>query len=186
MAGSRTVTMMSGAGLFILSALGQPHVGELRPLPDVPVQTFAFSHHETTGITSFLRVKGKEKAILFGPRSNRLALDALDALKVDIFLPNTSEWMDGENIYLRGYLDPVVKYTPSEPVFREPYQEFTLVDWYIVTPFIERQGYEFSPTEIRKVKRRRLRLDDFEYFDGKNRMNVDHFQQQASVRAGGH
>jgi hypothetical protein len=52
------------------------------------VRTYGFLHMETTGITSYVIVNGKEKPILFRPDSDLLALKSFDALNSRIFLPN--------------------------------------------------------------------------------------------------
>jgi hypothetical protein len=96
---------------------------------------FGYLHKETTGVTEFVLVNGKATAVQFSPRSNRTALEALSALKGSVLCANA----DGRRMFVVGYLDPVVKRTPSGPnlAYPETYQEFTLQRWYITTPYLE-------------------------------------------------
>ena len=96
---------------------------------------FPFVFHETTGITQHIVRDGHEVAIRFSERSDKTALATLDSLDWRIIYASA----DGKHIFLRGELSPKVKRDPKNPKLKtaepEDYQEFTLLDWHIRTPF---------------------------------------------------
>ena len=53
------------------------------------VKTYGFLHMETTGITSYVIINGKEKPIMFRSDSDPLAMKSFNALKPRISLPNS-------------------------------------------------------------------------------------------------
>ena len=85
--------------------------------------------------------------------SNHAALNDLDRLSSELYLSNAN----GKNIIIHGYLHSGVQWTPdrSDMATTEPYQEFTLTDWEMKTPF-------FGDTYEKRPSRYRLRRSDFE------------------------
>jgi len=147
------------------------------------VKTYGFLHMETTGITSYVIINGKEKPIMFRPDSDPLAMKSFDALNARIILPNT----DGKKLFLIGQYFSEPRHTRSCPecATAEEYREFRLVDWYIITPFKEvREDCGPCPYLRKENLRNRssLELKDFDAFDGRDNMNVRRFQRKRSDR----
>ena len=96
-------------------------------------ELFPFVFHETTGLTQHIVRNGQEVAIRFSARTDKTALATLNSLDWRIIYASAN----GKHIFLRGELSPEVKRTPKEPGLAAPedYQEFTLLDWHITTPF---------------------------------------------------
>lgn len=143
------------------------------------VKKFAFVHHETTGITSYVIAKGKEMAIQFSADSDPLAVKSLNALNSRVFLPNT----DGKKLFLIGQLFAEPKRTPScdKCPAAEQYREFRLVDWYINTPFrvVREDCGDCSYLLEKNLKMRRtLELKDFQEFEGRDNMDLRRFQRE--------
>ena len=94
---------------------------------------FPFVFHETTGITQHIIRDGHEVAIRFSERTDKTALATLNSLDWRIIYASAN----GKHIFLRGELSPEVKRTPKGLGLATPedYQEFTLLDWHITTPF---------------------------------------------------
>jgi hypothetical protein len=134
-------------------------------------QAYGYRYLATTGICDVVLVKGKERAILFHPQSDRLALRSFRALKAGVLLPSAGEG----RLYLVGRLLPGIKHTPKGPTFpeSEPYQEFILHHWYLAAPFRERpltsDGLSLRTTTIR---RDRLRREDFDPFPGREKLDL--------------
>lgn len=124
------------------------------------IRTYGFLHRETTGITSFVIVGDKDIPIQFRSDSNPAALDSLYDLRPEVFLPNAN----GIQLEVTGILHSTKLYTPRGENLpqSEVYQEFTLQNWYILTPFQEIElwpGEEStSPPKIRSI----LSPGDFE------------------------
>ena len=147
------------------------------------VKTYGFLHMETTGITSYVIINGKEKPIMFRPDSDPLAMKSFDALNSRIILPNT----DGKKLFLIGQYFSEPRHTRSCPecATAEEYREFRLVDWYIITPFKEVREDCGPCAYLRKEnlrKRSSLELKDFDAFDGRDNMDVRRFQRKRSDR----
>jgi hypothetical protein len=150
------------------------------------VKTYGFVHWETTGITSYVIVNGKEKPILFSPDSDPLAMRSFDALNPRILLPNT----DGKKLFLMGQYFSEPKHTRSCPgcAGSEEYREFKLVDWYIIAPFkVVRE--DCGPCPYLRAENLRtkssLELKDFADFDGRDNMDVRRFQRKKRLRKRG-
>ena len=94
---------------------------------------FPFVFHETTGLTQHIVRDGREVAIRFSERSDKTALATLNALDWRIIYASAN----GKHLFLRGELSPEVKRTPKALGVATPenYQEFTMLDWQITTPF---------------------------------------------------
>ncbi len=92
------------------------------------VHAYGFIFHETTGITTFLLVNGKEQAVQFTPQSSRLARETLFDLDAFHLYKNA----DGHHIVVEGVLDAETRWTPSGPGLpsSEPYRDFTLRFWH--------------------------------------------------------
>jgi hypothetical protein len=154
-----------------------PHSKEPR------VETFAFVHRETTGITSYVTVRGKQKPIIFRADSDSLAVKSLHALNWRIFLPNSN----GQQLFLVGQYFGEPKQTPtcSGCAATETYSEFRLIEWYIVVPFkVVREDCDNCPYMVKENLRtkRNLELSDFQDFDGRNSMDVRRFQREKGSR----
>jgi hypothetical protein len=146
------------------------------------VKTYGFVHVETTGITSYVIVNGKEKPILFRPDSDPLAMKSFNALNSRIRLPNT----DGKKLFLIGQYFSEPKHTRicRECAKAEAYREFRLVDWYIITPFkVVREDCGPCPylREENLRKKSGLELKDFDDFEGRDNMDVRRFQRQMRI-----
>ena len=144
------------------------------------VATYGFVHHETTGITSHVMINGQERPIQFRSDSDPVALNALRALKWEVFLPNAN----GQKLFLIGQYFAEPKRTPSCercPTAQE-YHEFKLVDWYLPTPFkATREDCEDCPYLLEENLRERSRLEptDFADFSGRETIDVGRFQRKA-------
>ena len=134
--------------------------------PDLPTDTiysprnlYGFQHHETTGVTSFIRVGGREQPIQFASDSSRQALDLLYGLRSDVFLPLT----DGKHLFVVGELSRTESQTRggANRANSEPFRAFRLRGWYIVVPFEQWHGLE-AAEQPRKITRTELRADDFD------------------------
>jgi hypothetical protein len=90
------------------------------------VKTYGFVHLETTGITSYVIIDGKEMPIQFRADSDPLAVKSLNALNARILLPNS----DGKKLFLIGQYFAEPRHTPGCPgcATIEEYREFRLVD----------------------------------------------------------
>jgi len=143
------------------------------------VKTYGFVHEETTGITSYVIIKGKRKPIQFRADSDPLAVNSLYALNPRISLPNT----DGKKLFLIGQYFSEPKHTRScrGCADSEEYREFKLVDWYIITPFkITREDCGPCPylREENLRKKSSLEVNDFDDFDGRDNLDVSRFQRK--------
>jgi hypothetical protein len=170
--------------LIIHGPSAPPHTLTTTVSPENQVQvvpkleTYAFVHHETTGITSFIIVNRKEKPIQFHADSDPLAVKSLNALGWRIFLPNAR----GKKLFLTRQYFPSPKHTPSCPQCpkSEEYREFKLVDWYITTPFrVVRDDCDDCAYLLEKNlrTRRNLELKDFQHFEGRDTMDIRRFQR---------
>lgn len=134
--------------------------GACSPESGSRVETFGYVFHETTGITTRVLEDGKESAIRFAPGSDPIALRMLTSLDWRTLYPNGN----GGRIFVEGELGRVVHWTAKEPdkAQSEPYREFRLADWYIVTPY-ERMVVvdESVPQESKREVRQSLGPDDF-------------------------
>lgn len=94
---------------------------------------FPYVFHESTGITEHIVKDDRQIAIHFSNRSDKVALAALQSLDWRVLYGSA----DGKHIFLRGELDSNVKRTQKAANQPDPqnYQEFTLLDWHIATPF---------------------------------------------------
>ena len=117
--------MVCISGLFAVMVLNsgclQSRKSKLPPQQGSALQEFGYHHAETTGISEFVLVNGKEIAIEFDSNSDRGELEGL-----------RHEFDGPENhIVVVGKLSPIVKRTPDGSGFAssEPYQEFQLVQW---------------------------------------------------------
>ena len=143
------------------------------------IGTYGFVHHETTGITSSVIVKGVERRIQFHRDSDPVAVKALNALSWKIVLPNS----DGKKLFLVGQYYAAPKQTAKCDGCStvEEYREFKLLSWYIVTPFkVVRDDCENCAylREENLRTRRRLEREDFQDFDGKELLDVSRFQRE--------
>ena len=142
-----------------------------------PVNTYGLVHKETTGITTYVLYDGKKTPIMFSPDSERQALEALRALKWNVFLPNT----DGKHLFVTGELGKGKKFTPhgvGRPA-SEAYFDFRLVTWHLKTPFTRaywKDGIEELPAVILKEQRQHLEADDFREFGGKSTVDLSRFE----------
>jgi hypothetical protein len=121
---------------------------------------FLLTHYETTGLTERIRSGNRWVTIVYAPDSHQESLDSLNKLKASVFIPNSQN----NNIRLYGFLHSEVKWTPSAPgrAQSEPYQEFTLLNWSMKTPFWEDTRYNYFLGEGgRRFRRDALRPDDF-------------------------
>lgn len=134
------------------------------------VRPYRFIHLETTGITSYVEVGGKEVAIEFAKDSDPRALQLLNALVPQIFLPNTAPASFIEpgklrpgGIYVIGKLHKYVSWTDKLAQFatQEPYHKFTLKRWYIRQPILltpyDEERMEYGAT----IERKQLKRTDF-------------------------
>jgi|SRR6266542_2898164 len=148
------------------------------------VKTYGFVHMETTGITSYLIVNGKEKPILFSPDSDPLAMRSFNALNSRILFPNA----DGKKLFLIGQYFAEPKHTRSCPqcAGSEEYREFKLIDWYIIAPFkLVRDDCDGLCSYLRAENLRTkssLELKDFADFDGRDNMDVRRLQRKKRHR----
>lgn len=174
--------------LLVISCQSQPHVsGTTAPTAQPSnaqaapeVATYGFVHHETTGINSYVILNGTEKPIQLRSDSDSMALNALKALKWQVFLPNAN----GQKLFLIGQYFAESKRTPDceRCPKSEEYHEFKLVDWYLTTPFnATREDCENCPylLEENLRKRTRLGLTDFDDFSGREKLDVGRFQRPA-------
>jgi hypothetical protein len=146
------------------------------------VKTYGFVHLETTGITSYVIINGKEMPIQFRADSDPLAMKSLYALNSRILLPNT----DGKKLFLIGQYFAEPKHTRScrQCATVEEYREFKLVDWYIITPFkVVREDCGPCPylREENLRKKSGLDLKDFQDFAGRDNMDVRRFQREKRI-----
>jgi hypothetical protein len=146
------------------------------------IETYGFVHLETTGITSYVIIKDKKTPIQFRLDSDPLAVKSLNALKARVLLPNS----DGKKLFLVGQYFAEPKRTRGCPQCAtiEEYREFRLVDWYILTPFkVVREdcgpGAYLRSEHLREKKH--LELTDFQYFEGRDNMNVRRFQRDRII-----
>jgi hypothetical protein len=145
------------------------------------IRTYRFVHSETTGITSFVIVNGKERAIEFHRDSDPVAVKAFRALSGRVLLPNAHR----KKIFLVGSYLPAVKVTRSCAGCAQPeeYREFRLVDWFITTPIkIVRADCDtclYLREENLRTKSN-LDLDDFGEFEGRANLDVRRFQRGVS------
>lgn len=174
--------------LFVVGCQSKPHItGTTRPTAQPSTAqvapeaaTYGFLHQETTGITSYVILNGKESPIQFRSDSDPVALNAFKALKWQVFLPNA----DGQKLFVVGQYFAETKRTPvckSCPESEE-YHEFKLVDWYLTTPFkATREDCENCPylLEENLRERSRLELTDFDDFSGREKLDVGRFQRPA-------
>jgi hypothetical protein len=134
-------------------------------------EAYGYRYLATTGICDVVLEQGKERAILFHPQSDRLALRSLRALKAGVLLPSADEG----RLYLVGRLLPGVKHTPKGRFLpgSEPYQEFILHQWYLATPFHE-QPLSSDGVSLRRttIRRDRLRREDFDPFPGREKLDL--------------
>lgn len=142
-----------------------------------PINTYGLVHKEATGITTYILHDGKEIPIMFAPDSKRQALEALRALKWNVFLPNT----DGKNLFVSGELGKNKKLTPHGVgrATSEAYFDFKLVKWHLKTPFTRaywKGGVWVPGGVILKEKRQHLELDDFKEFSGKSTVDLRRFE----------
>jgi hypothetical protein len=145
---------------------------------DSQIRTYRFVHSETTGMTSFVVVNGKEWAIEFHRDSDPVAVKAFGALGGRVLLPNAYR----KKIFLVGSLLPAVKVTRSCTGCAQPeeYREFKLVDWFITTPIkIVRADCDNCPylREENLRSKSNLDLDDFGEFEGRANLDVRRFQR---------
>jgi len=145
-----------------------------------PINTYGLVHKETTGITTYILHDGKEIPIMFSPDSERQALEALRALKWNVFLPNT----DGKNLFVTGRLGKNKKFTPHGVgrATSEEYFDFKLVKWHLKTPFKRaywKNGVVVLGGVILKEKRQHLESDDFDEFSGKSMIDLIQFEERS-------
>jgi len=147
------------------------------PVSSPRVETFGYVLRETTGITTSVIQGEKEMAILFTPNSDPIALRTLRSLDWRTLYPNAN----GHHIFVKGSLDNNVHWTPNEPNMAqsEPYRQFRLVNWYIVTPY-ERLVLvnESLPLKLKKEVRQSLKTDDFEGRDVVDGVDLARFQKK--------
>lgn len=146
------------------------------------IKTYGFVHHETTGISSYVIINGKEIPIRFRADSDSLAVKSLKALNWRIFLPNS----DGTKLFLIGQYFAQPKRTSSceQCPEAEEYREFKLLDWYITTPFkIVREDCNDCSylLEENQQTRRKLELKDFLDFEGRDEIDVRRFQREKRI-----
>jgi hypothetical protein len=90
-------------------------------------------------------------------------------LKGNVFLPNAN----GRRLFVIGSLRPLVQHTPGG-LFRaqsEACQEFTLLQWYLLTPFVEWREMGLGEA-TRPFKRHQLQPTDFDEIGGKVRFDI--------------
>jgi len=142
------------------------------------IKTYRFVHNETSGITSFVIVNGKEQAIEFHRDSDPVALKAFRALSARVLLPNAHR----RKVFLVGSYLPAVKVTRSCTGCAAPeeYREFKLVNWFITTPIkIVRADCDnclYLREEHLRTKSN-LDLNDFGEFEGRENLDVRRFQR---------
>ena len=142
-----------------------------------PINTYGLVHKETTGITTYILHGGKEIPIMFSPDSEQQALEALRALKWNVFLPNTN----GKNLFVTGELGKGKKFTPhgvSRPA-SEKYFDFRLVTWHLKIPFKKaylKNGDEGPDGVILMGQEMYLDRDDFKEFSGKSTVDLSRFE----------
>ena len=97
------------------------------------IDTYGYIFHETTGITRAILLDGTETKIKFTTDSDKIALDTLTSLDWPVLYPSG----DGKHIFVQGHLSNKVRWTPDLPnmAATEPFKEFRLTNWYIITPF---------------------------------------------------
>ncbi len=142
---------------------------------NVQLQTYGYVFNESTGITNHIVQNGKEIPVIFSSKSNLQNLAALKSLKWNIFYPNS----DGNKIYVVGVLGHQEKMTPSGHNLsnQEKYRDFALADWFIAVPFIEIKRHDESnfPHQTENVTRYNLNANDFNDFDGKEKIDLTKF-----------
>jgi hypothetical protein len=123
------------------------------------VHDFGFVHKESTGITSHVRLDGKDVPIQFGSDSSAASLASLRSLQPEVFLPNAN----GTTIHLVGQYYEGICHTPSAPdkPQSESYHEFRLDSWYILTPFLEVEEARLDGSGYYTKKRYSLNSGDF-------------------------
>ena len=122
-------------------------------------KVYGFQHHETTGVTSHIRVGEREQAIDFAGDSDVCALDRLYGLRTGVFLPLT----DGKHLFVVGELSRVESWTPggANGADTEPFRDFRLHDWYVVAPFEEWRNVP-GDEPVQTIPRTALRTTDFD------------------------
>ncbi len=140
-----------------------------------PVQAYGYGHWETTGLTDVLLVDGRSAAIRFRFDSNPMAVQSLMYLQNRILMEND----DGKSIFVVGQWYDGVSTTPCGPATAacEPYHEFTLKRWYILTPFREATNWEasqHSPGDVplHITSRANLKRSDFAAFPGREHLSL--------------
>jgi len=140
------------------------------------IPTFPYVFSESTGITSAIIINGKKINIKFSNDSDLVALKALTSLEWFVLYPNG----DGEHIFLEGYLDNKIHWTPSSPTMAqaESYQEMKLVNWYIKTPFKRiNLKNELLPDKHEIVLGHKLKESDFKFSQENEFIELMRFQK---------
>jgi hypothetical protein len=146
--------------------------------PEPPIQTYGYFFIDTTiDITTHILLNGKEVAVVFRPDSDSLALNSLRALTWNVLYKNAN----GKDMFVTGQYYPESKFTASAPnkAPSQEYHDFKLLDWYIITPFIETREKNEKPLNgYVERKRTNLNKGDFEGFEGKQAIDLNRFQRR--------
>jgi hypothetical protein len=169
-----------GIGVLLLLALGGWRWSEARKSPSI--KTFGYRHAETTGITESVEIEpGRTVLIRFHKDSDPAAFRSLRALNWNVLYPNS----DDTHLFIVGELLPAVQQTPDSPnrAQSEPYQEFRLRDWYLLTPFEtwnEPRGWLPGDPFARRW-RNTLKSSDFKWIKWRTPSELQRFQRKRST-----